>query len=143
MSVNKVILVGRLGKDPEALRNRLMSKIEICQKTNCWNWTGALSRGYGVMSSSFGASPYKAHRVSYELHIGNIQEGQVVRHTCDNRKCCNPMHLITGTQKDNVHDAVNRGRLNPLSLLNLRPGQKGMLGAGTKSRKEIESHVSQ
>lgn len=35
---------------------------------------------------------------------------KVVRHTCDNPRCINPFHLILGTQHDNVHDAMERGR---------------------------------
>lgn len=35
----------------------------------------------------------------------------MVRHTCDVPKCINPDHLILGTQKDNMQDAVNRGRI--------------------------------
>lgn len=34
----------------------------------------------------------------------------IIRHTCDNRLCVNPDHLITGTFKDNAMDAVERGR---------------------------------
>lgn len=37
-------------------------------------------------------------------------EGSVVRHTCDCRRCCNPSHLLLGTQADNVRDAVERRR---------------------------------
>lgn len=32
------------------------------------------------------------------------------RHTCDDRLCINPDHIIPGTQADNVRDAVRRGR---------------------------------
>ena len=32
------------------------------------------------------------------------------RHTCDNRWCINPAHLLPGTRLDNVMDMVQRGR---------------------------------
>ena len=34
----------------------------------------------------------------------------VVRHTCDNTRCVNTAHLISGTQADNVRDMVERNR---------------------------------
>ena len=34
----------------------------------------------------------------------------VVRHTCDNKLCINPDHLVLGTHNDNVQDRVNRNR---------------------------------
>lgn len=51
-----------------------------------------------------------AHRYSYKECIGEIPEGMVVRHTCDNPLCINPKHLILGTHNDNVQDRVSRGR---------------------------------
>ncbi len=43
--------------------------------------------------------------------------GLVARHTCDNRWCINPSHLIPGTSLDNVRDMISRGRMNQDVLL--------------------------
>lgn len=43
------------------------------------------------------------------LELSDI-EGMVVRHTCDNTWCVQPLHLILGTTQDNVADRVARGR---------------------------------
>jgi hypothetical protein len=52
------------------------------------------------------------HRFIFEEMFGPIPEGLVIRHKCDNSKCINPEHMEVGTQKDNVHDAISRGRHN-------------------------------
>lgn len=54
--------------------------------------------------------PVGLHRFMYEYFVGNIPEGMVVRHTCDNVLCVNPEHLLLGTQKENMADMVERGR---------------------------------
>jgi hypothetical protein len=36
-----------------------------------------------------------------------------VLHHCDNPPCCNPLHLYAGTQRQNIHDAIARGRFSP------------------------------
>lgn len=50
------------------------------------------------------------HRYIYRKFYGEIPEGLVVRHKCDNSKCCNPLHLELGTREDNNHDRVQRNR---------------------------------
>lgn len=76
----------------------------------CHEFEGARNNaGYGVLPREIGGSRL-AHRAALAEHLGRPVEG-VVRHICDNPPCINPDHLIEGTQKDNINDAVERGRV--------------------------------
>lgn len=78
--------------------------------TGCWDWIrGKNSEGYGQLW--FEGKMTKAHRFSYERVNGKILPGMLVRHTCDNTGCVNPLHLLIGTDADNTKDKVERGRL--------------------------------
>lgn len=48
--------------------------------------------------------------MAWILANGQIPNGAVVRHGCDNPPCCNPAHLEIGTAADNVRDSIVRGR---------------------------------
>jgi DNA-binding XRE family transcriptional regulator len=81
----------------------------------CKEFSGAINRGgYGVMRHEGRAQ--LAHRVAYCESQGIPIEqiaGLVVRHDCDNRRCCEPSHLQIGTQLDNVRDMHERRRNSP------------------------------
>ena len=82
-----------------------------CLKDDCWEWTGATRAGrYGAIWDKRKGSMVAAHRFSYERFIGEIPEGLVVMHMCDNGMCVNPEHLKVGTQQENVHDCISKGR---------------------------------
>ena len=104
----------------------------------CWSWNGVTDQhGYGRIH--FRTRKIKAHRVSYEMHKGPIPDDLVICHTCDNPNCVNPAHLFAGTQSDNAKDMARKGRINPTSIQNLRPGAIGFHGAGPRSNKEISN----
>jgi HNH endonuclease len=76
----------------------------------CWRWTGsAHPKGYGQINRGDGR-PERAHRVAYAKFRGLIPEGLQVLHHCDNPGCVNPDHLFLGTDGDNMHDKVRKGR---------------------------------
>lgn len=51
-----------------------------------------------------------AHRAAYISAKGEIPDGLRILHTCDTPACCNPAHLILGTQQDNIADMIKKGR---------------------------------
>lgn len=76
----------------------------------CWECNSHAPNAYGYSVVSRQGKLGYAHRLSYEDKKGPIGEGMVLRHTCDNRRCINPDHLIPGTQLENIQDRVLRGR---------------------------------
>ena len=93
-------------------RERFLAKINYGgnpRLAGCWLWTACKNgRGYGTFGLN--GRMQKAHRVSYELFNGEIPEGLIVRHTCNNPICVNPAHLIVGTYQDNSNDTKRAGR---------------------------------
>ena len=85
------------------------------------NRTKAGGLGYGRLS--VGGKTVLAHR-----HVASMIGLQgTVRHTCDNRPCCNPAHLVGGTQQDNLIDKSMRSprtgttlKLTPEQVLEVR-----------------------
>ena len=52
----------------------------------------------------------RAHRFVWMLCNGEIPDGMLVLHSCDNPPCINPAHLRLGTNIENVRDRTERGR---------------------------------
>lgn len=78
----------------------------------CKLWAGAkTSHGYG--HKRVNGKHVKVHRLAYCEHNGLTLadiEGKVIRHKCDNPACYEGTHLEEGSQLDNIHDRVVRGR---------------------------------
>lgn len=94
---------------------------KVRKTPSCWDWTACKDKdGYGFFKLN--GKQEKAHRVAYVLKHGSIPVGTLICHTCDNPSCVNPDHLFAGSQQENLHDMVIKGRStstekNPASKL--------------------------
>lgn len=78
----------------------------------CWIWTGSTTKGgYGIFPlGGRNGCVTTASRFSYTMHFGLIPDSLDVCHNCDNPSCVCPDHLFLGTRKDNMQDALRKGR---------------------------------
>ena len=71
----------------------MKATLYIPDVNGCWNWRGSLhAKGYARYWD--GQRQHQAHRFMYATRIGPIPKGAQVKHTCGNRRCVNPAHLI-------------------------------------------------
>lgn len=91
---------------------RFWEKVDVRGEDDCWIWMASRdSCNYGMFYPKEYPNGIKASRYSWKIHNGEIPKGIYVCHTCDNPPCVNPKHLFLGTQKDNMQDMVQKGRI--------------------------------
>lgn len=93
------------------IEDRLWAKVARGEPNECWPWLGGISGRYGRLTTDdVPSKSIAAHRVAWMSEFGPIPPGMQVCHRCDNPPCCNPAHLFLGTQRDNIHDMIAKGR---------------------------------
>jgi hypothetical protein len=104
------------------LEARLWAKVDKSAGPNaCWLWTGHVDHGNGYGRIQNDGVKTQAHRAAYIVTNGPVPKGKNVLHARGCSKlCCNPAHLRSGSQRENMADAkaekTLRGRLPPAKV---------------------------
>lgn len=90
-------------------RNVVVSKnpfdnfwLNVNKTNSCWLWTGCVNHGYPRFQIN--KKNISAHRFIYESSNGQIPDGFLIRHSCYEKLCVNPDHLLLGTCKEVMLD---------------------------------------
>ena len=88
---------------------RFWTGVQIDDLVDCWLWMRRKnSEGYGNIR--WYGETWLTHRVAWNISRGEIPQGMLVCHHCDNPPCVNPSHLFLGTDLDNARDKIAKGR---------------------------------
>ena len=78
---------------------------KVNKTDSCWLWTAKTTFGYGYFQINY--KYHRAHRVAYQILVGEIPEGLVLDHLCRVRNCVNPEHLEPVTRHENNRRGIH------------------------------------
>ena len=95
-----------LGKFTKNSKNIVLEE----KPNGCLECVSHTKDDFGYTRIRYNGKHERLFRVIYQITYGDIPNGMLIRHKCDNPACCNIEHLEIGTRKDNVDDMISRGR---------------------------------
>ena len=77
-------------------RRSILSRIRRPSRYDCWDWAGGVNgagRPIVRVPARWRLGPIYVYRYIAELVYGPAPTGYDWSHLCDNKRCCNPLHL--------------------------------------------------
>lgn len=103
-----------LARDAERISRRIL-QFAVPSERGCLEWRRATVRSYAVMSLKFsdGWRTVFVSRVVLALagKLAIEDSAALACHECDNPPCVLEAHLFPGSQRDNMRNAANKGRI--------------------------------
>lgn len=101
-----------MGRRRRAIAAKVLDRVSMPHGfCGCWEWQGPTSgdgRGGGYGRMSLDGQTVAVHLVMFCNWFGFIPGKKQVDHVCENRLCCNPMHLELVTHLENQRRKTRR-----------------------------------
>lgn len=108
-------------RDSRSIMSSIIENVSAAPN-GCIEWIGTRNnKGYGMIvvgyrcrkSSPNGAVMRRAHRVVWEIFVGDVPDGLCLDHLCRNRACVLPSHIEQVTVGENVRRGEVRFNSKP------------------------------
>ena len=104
-----------------SLSERFWSKVD--KSGDCWTWTAVKDKsGYGQFRLD--GQMRRAHRVAYQLSVGEVPDGMLIDHICHQPSCVNPEHLRPVTRKENGENRSGANKNSGSGVRGVSPHSK-------------------